>query len=334
MGMFRAKTRVNALVRLLLAPALALALVGGAGAQTYPSRVITIVVPLPPGGATDALTRTLAEHMRGTLGQTIIVENMPGAGGTLGVGRVARAPGDGYTLTVGNWATHMASAASYPVQYDLLTDLTPIAKLADTPLWMVAKKELPPKDLPALIAWLKANPDKATAGIVGNGSGGHICGLSFQKAAGVRYQFVSYRGGAPAMQDLVGGHIDFMCDMAANSLPQVRAGAIKPIAVMSQSRWFAAPDVPTAEEMGVPGLALSLWHGMWASKGTPADVVGRLNAAVVAALADPAVQKRFVDLGQEIAPRAQQTPEGFAAYHKAEIEKWWLIIKGAGIKNE
>jgi tripartite-type tricarboxylate transporter receptor subunit TctC len=321
-------------IRIAAASVVLLAVVGLAQAQVSPSRVITIVVPLPPGGATDTLTRALAEHMRGTLGQTIIVENVPGAGGTLGVGRVVRAAPDGTTLSVGNWATHVSSAATYSVQYDPARDLEPVAKLADTPLWMVAKNGLPAKDLPELIAWLKANPDKASAGIVGAGSGGHICGLSLQKATGVRYQFVSYRGGAPAMQDLVGGHIDFMCDMAANSLPQVRSGNIKPIAVMSKTRWFAAPDVPTAEEMGVAGLAISLWHGMWAPKGTPADIVGKLNAAVIAALADPAVRKRFVDLGQEIPAREQQTPEGFAAYHKAEIEKWWPIIKGAGIKAE
>jgi tripartite-type tricarboxylate transporter receptor subunit TctC len=313
---------------------LALAAAGIGPANAQPSRVITIVVPLPPGGATDTLTRTLAEHMKGSLGQTIIVENLPGAGGTLGVARVVRAAPDGATLSVGNWATHVSSAATYPVQYDLLRDLEPVAKLADTPLWMVAKKALPAADLKELIGWLKANPDKASAGIVGMGSGGHICGLTFQAATGTRYQFVPYRGGAPAMQDLVGGQIDFMCDMAANSLPQARAGNIKAIAVMSKARWFAAPDVPTAEEMGVPGVALSLWHGIWASKGTPKEVVARLNAAVVSALADPAVQKRFADLGQELPPREQQTPEGFAAYHKAEVEKWWPVIKGAGIKVE
>jgi tripartite-type tricarboxylate transporter receptor subunit TctC len=313
---------------------LALAAAGIGPANAQPSRVITIVVPLPPGGATDTLTRTLAEHMKGSLGQTIIVENLPGAGGTLGVARVVRAAPDGATLSVGNWATHVSSAATYPVQYDLLRDLEPVAKLADTPLWMVAKKALPAADLKELIGWLKANPDKASAGIVGMGSGGHICGLTFQAATGTRYQFVPYRGGAPAMQDLVGGQIDFMCDMAANSLPQARAGNIKAIAVMSKARWFAAPDVPTAEEMGVPGVALSLWHGIWASKGTPKEVVARLNAAVVSALADPAVQKRFADLGQELPAREQQTPEGFAAYHKAEIEKWWPVIKGAGIKVE
>jgi tripartite-type tricarboxylate transporter receptor subunit TctC len=305
-----------------------------ATAEVYPSRVITIVVPLPPGGATDTLTRTLADHMRGSLGQPIIVENVAGAGGTLGIARVTRATPDGYTLGVGNWASYVAAGATYPVHYDLLKDLEPVAKLADTPLWIVARTSLPVKDLNELIAWLKANPDKASAGIVGIGSGGHICGLSIQNATGTRYQFVPYRGGALVMQDLVAGHIDFMCDMAANSLPQARAGTVKPIAVMSKTRWFAAPEVPTAEEMGVPGLAISLWHGMWAPKGTPKGVVGKLNAAVVNALADPAVQNRYAEQGQEIPSREQQTSEGFAAYHKSEIEKWWPIIKAANIKNE
>jgi tripartite-type tricarboxylate transporter receptor subunit TctC len=320
--------------RIVVIGAAILGMAAIAHAQAYPSRVITIIVPLPPGGATDTLARTLADHMRDSLGQPVVVENLPGAGGTLGVARVVRAAPDGYTLSIGNWATHMASAASYPVQYDLLRDLEPVAKLADTPLWIVAKNALPVKDLKELIAWLKTNPGKAAAGIVGTGSGGHICGLSFQNATGTRYQFVPYRGGAPAMHDLVAGHIDFMCDMAANSLPQVRSGGIKPIAVMSRTRWFAAPDVPTAEEMGVPGLAISLWHGMWAPKGTPKEIVARLNAAVVQALADPAVQKRFTDQGHEVAPRDQQASDAFGAYHKAEIEKWWPIIKGANIKNE
>jgi tripartite-type tricarboxylate transporter receptor subunit TctC len=308
--------------------------VATARAEVYPSRVITIVVPLPPGGATDMLTRTLADHMRGSLGQPIIVENVPGAGGTLGVARLTRAAPDGYTLGVGNWASYVAAGATYPVHYDLLKDLAPVAKLADTPLWIVARTSLPVRDLTELIAWLKANPDNASAGIVGSGSGGHIRGLSLQNATGTRYAFVPYRGGALVMQDLAAGHIDFMCDMAANSLPQARAGAVKPIAVMSKTRWFAAPEIPTAEEMGVPGLAISLWHGMWAPKGAPQDVVGKLNAAVVNALADPAVQMRYVEQGQEVPPREQQTPEGFAAYHKAEIEKWWPIIKAANIRNE
>ena len=303
-------------------------------AQTYPSRVITIVVPLPPGGATDTLTRTLADHMRTSLGRPIVIENVAGAGGTLGVARVTRAAPDGYTLGVGNWAAYVAAGASYPVHFDLLTDLQPIAKLADTPLWIVTRNTLPVNDLKELIVWLKANPDRGSAGIVGFGSGGHICGLTIQNATGARFQFVPYRGGALVMQDLVAGHIDFMCDMAANSLPQVRAGAIKPIAVMAHRHWFAAPNVPTAEEAGLPGVAISLWHGMWAPKGTPKEIVSKLNAAVADALADATVQQRFGEQGQEIPPPEQTTPQGFAAFHKAEIEKWWPIIKAANIKNE
>ena len=213
-------------------------------------------------GATDTLTRTLADHMRTSLGRPIVIENVAGAGGTLGVARVTRAAPDGYTLGVGNWAAYVAAGASYPVHFDLLTDLQPIAKLADTPLWIVTRNTLPVNDLKELIVWLKANPDRGSAGIVGFGSGGHICGLTIQNATGARFQFVPYRGGALVMQDLVAGHIDFMCDMAANSLPQVRAGAIKPIAVMAHRHWFAAPNVPTAEEAGLPGVAMSLWHGI------------------------------------------------------------------------
>jgi tripartite-type tricarboxylate transporter receptor subunit TctC len=317
-----------------LAAIFAFALTTTAAAQPYPARVITIVVPLPPGGATDTLARTLADHMRRTLGQPIIIENVPGAGGTLGIARVVRAAPDGYTLGVGNWAAYVAASTTYPVRYDVLGDLDPVAKLADTPLWMVARTSLPVQSLDELIAWLRSNPGKASAGIVGFGSGGHICGLSFQNATGTRYEFVPYKGGALAMQDLVAGHIDLMCDMAANSLPQARAGTIKPIAVMSNARWFAAPDVPTALESGMPGLALSLWHGMWAPKSTPSEIIARLNAAVVKALADPTVQKRYAEQGQEIPPPEQQSPEGFRAFHQAEIEKWWPIIKAANIKNE
>ena len=319
---------------LRLAAIFALALAATAAAQPYPSRVITIVVPLPAGGATDTLTRTIADHMRTTLGQPIVIENVPGAGGTLGIARVVRAAPDGYTLGVGNWAAYVAASATYPVRYDVLNDLEGVAKLADTPLWMVARKSLPVQSLKGLIGWLRDNPDKASAGIIGFGSGGHICGLSFQSATGTRYQFVPYKGGVLAMQDLVAGHIDLMCDMAANSLPQARAGTIKPIAVMSNARWFAAPDVPTAQESGMPGLALSLWHGMSAPKSTPGEIIARLNGAVVKALADPAVQQRYADQGQEIPPPEQQSPEGFRAFHRAEIEKWWPIIKAANVKNE
>ncbi len=317
--------------RLLTAIAFVLGAITCANAQSFPSRIITIVVPLPPGGATDTLTRTLADHMRGTLGQSVIVESVPGAGGTLGGARVARAAADGYTIGIGNWATHVGAGAIYPIQYDV-REFEPIAKIADTPLWIVTKNSLPARNLGEFVAWLKQNADKATAGNVGPGSGGHLCGLYFQKITGTRFTFVPYKGGAPAMQDLVAGQTDFMCDMAANTLPQVRAGRIKPIAVMSRNRWFAAPEVPTADEEGVAGIYISLWHGLWAPKGTPKDVIDKLNAAVVSALADAGVRARIAQQGHEIPAREQQSPEGLRAFHDAEIAKWWPVIKDANIK--
>ncbi len=305
-----------------------------AWAQAYPSRPITIIVPFPAGGATTTLARVLAEHMKTTLGQPIVVENVGGASGSIGTTRVARAAPDGYTLSFGNWASHVGSGAMIPLQFDLLKDLEPVAFLANSPLWVVAKKDLTPRDLKEFIAWLKANPDKATAATVGVGSGSHMCGIYIQNATGTKFQFVPYRGGAPAMQDLVAGQVDFMCDFAGNSLPWVRNGQIKPYVVMAKARWFAAPEVPTFEEMGIPGLVMGFWHGLWLPKGTPADVVSKLNRAVRAALADVTVKQRYVDMGQELPPPEQQTPEALAAYQKAEIEKWWPIIKAANVKAE
>ena len=305
-----------------------------AWAQAYPARPITIIVPFPAGGATTTLARVLAEHMKTTLGQPIVVENVGGASGSIGTTRVARAAPDGYTLSFGNWASHVGSGAMIPLQFDLLKDLEPVAFLANSPLWVVAKKDLTPRDLKEFVAWLKANPDKATAATVGVGSGSHMCGIYIQNATGTKFQFVPYRGGAPAMQDLVAGQVDFMCDFAGNSLPWVRNGQIKPYVVMAKARWFAAPEVPTFEEMGIPGLVMGFWHGLWLPKGTPADVVSKLNRAVRAALADATVKQRYVDMGQELPPPEQQTPEALATYHKAEIEKWWPIIKAANIKAE
>jgi tripartite-type tricarboxylate transporter receptor subunit TctC len=321
-------------VYLAAAAAMLTAATGVAEGQVHPSRPITIVVPFPPGGAATTLARLLAEHMRGSLGQPVIIENVPGAGGTIGVGRVARAAPDGSMLSFGNWASHVGASAVYPVQYDVLKDLAPVARIADTPLWMVARNSLPANDLRELVAWLKSNPDKASAATVGAGSAPHLCAIYLQNNTGTRFQTVPYRGGAPAMQDLAGGQVDFMCDMAGNSLPHVRGGTIKALAVMAKTRWFAAPEVPTVDEMGVAGIHVSIWHGLWTAKDTPREIVAKLNGAVVDALASPTVRQRFKEQGQEIPPRDEQSPEALAAYHKAEIEKWWPMIKAAGVKPE
>ena len=312
--------------------AVAFAAVAHAQTQDYPSRPITMIVPFAAGGPTDTLGRIVSERMRVSLGQTIIIENVTGAGATIGVGRAVHSAQDGYTLSIGNWTSHVGSGALYPVQYDLLKDFVPVSLLTTAPMIIVGKNSLPAKDAKELIAWLKANPDKASAVSVGSGSAAHVCGLYFQEKTGTRFQFVPYRGGAPAMQDLVGGQIDLMCAEASQTLTHVRSGKMKAFAVMTQTRWPALPDVPTTDEIGVPGMHISFWHGLWVPKGTPEDVVAKLNAAVVDTLADPAVRRRLTDLGQVIATREEQTPAALAAHHKAEIEKWWPIIKAANIK--
>jgi tripartite-type tricarboxylate transporter receptor subunit TctC len=312
----------------------ALALAGTAAAQTYPSRLVTMVVPFPAGGGTTVLARIVAEQMKAELGRTVIVENVPGAGGTIGVAKVARAAPDGYTLLFGNWASNVGSGAVYPVDYDLLKDFAPIARIADAPVWLVTRKDFPEKNLNDLLAWLKANPGKATWATVGVGSASHLCGIYLENKTGIRVQFIPYHGGAPSMQDLIGGHVDMMCDFSSNSLPFYRAGQIKAFGVMARHRWFGAPEVPTFEEMGVPGIYVSFWHGLWAPKGTPTQIIAKLSDAVVKTLADPTVQKRFADQGQELPPRDQQTPRALAAYQKAEIAKWWPIIKAAGVKAQ
>jgi len=322
------------MLKLLVAVVFAATLADVAGAaQPYPSRPITMLVALAPGGAVDTLARILAEQMRGSLGQPVVIENVSGVGGTVGLARVARAAPDGYTLSIGNWASHVGASLVYPVHYELAKDFEPIALLTDVPHWLVARTSLPAKDLSELIAWLKANPDR-TAATVGAGSGSHLCGIYLQGAAGIRLQFVPYRGGAPAMQDLVGGRIDVMCDLAANSLSMVRGGQIKAYAVMAKARYFAAPDVPTADEAGAPGIYVSNWHALWAPKGVGAGVIARLNAAVTGALADPTVRQRISDLGMQIVPRAQQSPQALADFQQSELEKWTPIIRAAGIKPE
>ena len=302
--------------------------------EVYPSRPIAIVVPFPAGGPIDTLARIMADRMKVSLGQPVIVENVPGAGGTFGLGRVARATPDGYTASIGDWTSHVASGAIYPIQFDLLRDFEPVSLLTSSPQVIVGKSALPFKDLKDLIAWLKANPDKASAATVGPGSTPHICGIYFQNNTGTRFQLVPYRGGAQAMQDLVGGHVDFMCAEASQTLPHVRGGKMKAYAVLAKSRWTAAPETPTIDEAGVPGLYISSWRGLWVPRGTSKEVIAKLNAAVVDALADPAARQRLFDLGHEIFPREQQTPEALGAHHKAEIGKWWPIIKAADIKVE
>jgi len=303
-----------------------------AHAQAYPARPITAVVAFAAGGSGDTIARILAEHMQKTLGQTIVIENVGAAAGTIGVGRVARAANDGYTLIFGNWPTHVLNGAIYSLPYHVLNDFEPIAQLASESIVIVAKKTLPPNNLKELIAWLKANPNKASAGTTGAGGVGHVIGIFFQKETGTQFQFVPYRGVGPAMQDLVAGQIDLMFDTSANSLPQVRAGTVKGFAVTSKTRLASAPDVPTVDEAGMPGFHISNWRGLWAPKGTPKDVIAKLNDSVVKALADPAVRQRLGDLGQEIPARADQTPEALGAFQKADIERWWPIIKAADIK--
>jgi tripartite-type tricarboxylate transporter receptor subunit TctC len=302
--------------------------------QTYPSKPITMVVALPAGGAVDALARVMADHMRVTLGQPVVVENMGGAGGTLSIARVVRSAPDGYTIGMGTLGQYVISGAVYTLQFDMLADLTPTALLPNVPYWLVARKGLPPNSLKELVAWLKANPDKASATSVGTASMARFCGMGFQKATDTRFQFVPYRGGAPALNDLVAGQVDLSCDLAANSLNQYRSGNIKAYAVMTKSRWFVAPEVPTAEEAGVPGLLYSTWHGLWTPKGTPADVVARINAAANAAMADPETRQRITKLGMDLPPADRRTPAAFAAFHKDEVEKWYPIVKAAGVKAQ
>jgi tripartite-type tricarboxylate transporter receptor subunit TctC len=270
--------------------------------------------------------------MRASLGQPVLIENVGGGGGTIGVGRVARAAPDGYTIDIGQTSTHVVNGAAYSLQFDLLKDFEPVALLSSNPLLILAKKAMPANNLKELIVWLKANPDKATQGIPGPDQ--QAVGLLFQKATGTQFQFVPYRGGAQIMQDIVAGHIDLIITQAALALPQVRAGAVKAYAVMAKARMEAAPGIPTVDEAGVPGLYASGWFAVFAPKGTPKTVISTLNAAIVEALADPMVRSRFADIGQEIFPREQQTPEALGAFQKAEIEKWWPIIKGANIKGQ
>jgi tripartite-type tricarboxylate transporter receptor subunit TctC len=305
-----------------------------ARAQTFPARPITLVVSFPAGGPADAVARIVVERMRMALGQPVIIENVVGANGSIGAGRVARAAPDGYTLSLGVWNSHVANGAAYTLQYDVVSGFEPVALLASYAQLIVGKKDIPADDLRALIAWLKANPDKVSQGHPGIGSQGHLGGIFFQKLTDTRFQHVPYRGLAFAMQDLAGGQIDLVFPDPASALPLLRAGRIKAFAVAARTRSAAALEIPTVDEAGLPGFYVSNWVALFAPRGTPADIIGKVNDATVATLADPVTRQKLADIGFEIPPRDQQTPAALGVFQKSEVEKWWPIIKAANIKGE
>jgi tripartite-type tricarboxylate transporter receptor subunit TctC len=318
--------------RLVFAVLAMLAFTGVAFAQNYPSHPITIIVPFSAGGPSDAMARILAERMKTSLGETILIENVTGAGGSIGVGRAVRSPPDGYTISFGHLGTHVANGAIYKLGYDLVADLEPVVLLPSNPMIIVSKNAVPAKSLQELLAWLKSRPTPPTAGTAGAGSGSHIAGLYFEKVAGIQLQYVPYRGTAPALNDLVAGQIDIIVDQTSNSINQVRAGNIRAYAVSDAKRVASAPDVPSVDEAGLPGFHMTLWSGLWVPKGTPKEIVAKLNAAAVEALNDPAVIKQLENLGLQMPPKDQLSPEALGAWQKAEIAKWWPVIKGADVK--
>ena len=317
-----------------LAFAAAAAIISPATAQTYPSRPIKIVVPFPAGGAFDTIARIVTEHMTLSLGQPVVIENMGGATGSIGVGRVARASPDGYTLSFGIWSTHVVNGAVYSLPYDVIKDFAPISLVATAPQVIVSSSAVPATNLRELMAWLKTNQDRATLATMGSGSPQHIAGILIEQLTGAQFRFVPYRGAALAMQDLLSGQIDLSLLQPTVAMPQVRSGKIRAYAVTAKTRLSTAPDIPTVDEAGLPGVYVSVWSGLWAPKGTPEAIIAQLNAAVVRALGDPGVRQRLAEIGQEIPPREQQTPEALAALQAAEIAKWWPIIKAANIKAD
>jgi tripartite-type tricarboxylate transporter receptor subunit TctC len=305
-----------------------------ARADYFPSHPITIMVPFAAGGPSDAMARILGDRMKTVLGQPLVIENVTGAGGSIGVGRVVRSPADGYTIGFGHLGTHVANGAVYKLGYDLVADLEPIVMLPSNPMIVVSKNAVPAKTLNELLAWLRSRPEPVTAGTAGLGSGSHIAGLYFENATGIKLQFVPYRGTAPAMNDLVAGQIDLIIDQTSNSINQVRAGTIRAYAIADDKRVESAPNIPTTDEAGLPGFHMTLWSGLWAPKGTPKAIVAKLNAAAVDALNDPAVQKQFENLGLQMPPQNQLTPQALGDWQKAEIAKWWPMIKAAHIAVE
>ena len=318
--------------RMVLALLAALAISGPAFAQNFPSRPITIIVPFSAGGPSDAMARILAERMKLSLGETVLVENVTGAGGSVGVGRAVRSPADGYTVSFGHLGTHVANGAIYKLGYDLVTDLEPVALLPSNPMIIVSKKAIPATSLKEFLAWLKAQPSAPTAGTAGAGSGSHIAGLYFENVSGIKLQYVPYRGTGPAMNDLVAGQIDMIVDQTSNSIGQVRAGNIRAYAITDSKRVESASDIPTVDEAGLPGFHMTLWSGLWVPKDTPKDIIAKLNAATMEALNDPAVRKQLENLGLQMPPKDKLTPEALGAWQKAEIAKWWPMIKAANVK--
>jgi tripartite-type tricarboxylate transporter receptor subunit TctC len=313
---------------------LALAVCASAVAQSYPAKPLTIVVPFSAGGPTDTLARIMSERMRKTLGQPVLVDNTTGAGGSIGTGRVARAAPDGYMMSIGHWGTHVVNGVYYSLPFHVFNDFEPVALIANNPQIIISKAAVPARNLKALVAWINANQGKVLMGTGGVGGASHIAAIYFQNAIGAKFQFVPYRGGAPALQAVFGGEVDLYVTQISNIAGHLKGGKIRTYAVTAPTRQTAAPDIPTVDEAGVPGLHTSVWHGIWLPKGTPKEIVTKLNGAIVETLGDAAVRQRFTELGQEIPTREQQTPEGLAAYHKAEIDKWWPMIKAAGIKAE
>ena len=324
----------NVMRKIVLAALAVLAAGGSALSENFPSHPITIIVPFSAGGPSDAMARVLAERMKATLGEALLIENVTGAGGSIGVGRAVRSLPDGYTISFGHLGTHVANGAIYKLGYDLVTDLEPVVLLPSNPMIVVSKNAVPAKSLKELIEWLKARPAPATAGTAGAGSGSHIAGLYFENVTGIKLQYVPYRGTAPAMNDLVAGQIDLIVDQTSNSIGQVRAGNIRAYAVTSDKRLDSASDIPTTDEAGLPGFHMTLWSGLWVPKDTPKTIVAKLNAAAVDALNDPTVRKQLENLGLQMPPRDQLAPEALGVRQKAEIAKWWPMIKAADVKVE